>query len=93
MEIITEAGPGSGEGGFWPFYRVSCMLLQASQLHLPAPPHSLSPIAVTLCVKDPVEHGVFLSDRVVIHKDFFTFLKCFFSHSVEVFSFFLELPF
>lgn len=41
MEIITEAGPGSGEGGFCPLTAWTACILRASQLHLPA--YSLSP--------------------------------------------------
>lgn len=46
-----------GEWRRWvpPLYCVSCMLLQASQVHLPVPPHLNHPTRVT---EDPLEHWV-----------------------------------
>lgn len=56
--------PGERRRWVLPFYRVSCMLLQASQLHLPAFLVSLSISVTVFVIKGPV-----LSYRTAIHSD------------------------
>lgn len=50
--------PGERRRWVLPFNRVSCMLLQASQLHLPASPVSLSISVTVFVIKGPVDHWV-----------------------------------
>lgn len=61
--------PGERRRWVLPFYRVSCMLLQASQLHLPASPSVCPHFSHCVCHHRPSGALSLLSYHAAIHSD------------------------